>query len=111
MIEVLPVKVLEPANTSVLGAVSVRPAPVTAPVVCVPAATLRAVLPRFTTALSRVVIEAVGPLSVAVPPLAVTMDAAPATVTDPPERVGKLAPAAKLVVPVPLRLLRFKLPL
>src|SRR5262245_61357929 len=74
------------------------------PAVCVPAATLRAVpLARFTAVLLKVAIEPVAPLKLAVPPLAVVMLAGPATLIVPPDKVGMVAPAEKLVVPVPLR--------
>ncbi len=53
--------------------------------------------------LLKVPMVALAPFRLAVPAVAVVMLAAPATLMIPPEKVGILVPAEKLVVPVPLR--------
>src|SRR6478736_7106259 len=99
-----PEYVLSNPKISVPVPVLVRlPAPVMPPAVCVPAPTLNAVpFAKFTAVLLSVEIDAVAPLKLAMPPLAVVILAGPATLIVPLEKVGTVAPAAKLVVPVPL---------
>ena len=66
------------------------------------AVVMLAELPNVNTAPLRAPIMA-GPPTWAVPPLAVVIEAELAIVTSPAERAGKLAAAAKEVVPLPLR--------
>lgn len=83
-----PVKELVEFSVSKPGPTTRLPEPAIAPAVCVPLETFKtSLLPRLTIALPRLAIEAVGPLRLMVPLLA----------------AGNEAPAAKVVVPVPLR--------